>query len=201
MPPVGRPPTHRGVHPFAGMLLPPDELVLETSFVVDALISSQPRHAECRAFLEAIALAGSRVIFNRFIETELWEVAYQIALKELHPKVSHRKVRLDRRTLKRARTLRNEVETAWEEALTTLDWLVVELDEVVDHVPALMGYGLTSYDAVHAATAVYADVRPFVTLDFHFASVPPSSLELWVSSGRVGPCRKRRGGRAASQGG
>jgi hypothetical protein len=37
-----------------------------------------------------------------------------------------------------------------------------------------------------------------VTLDFHYASVPESHLELWVPPGRVRPCRNRRGGRSAA---
>jgi len=50
MPSAGRASAERGVHTFEGMIVPPPELVLETSFVVDALIPSQARHAECRTF-------------------------------------------------------------------------------------------------------------------------------------------------------
>ena len=85
MPPTGRPAAERGVYSFEDTLLPPSELVLDTSFVVDALITSQARQSECRAFLENVALAGSTVIFSRFLEPELWEIAYRIALKRTSP--------------------------------------------------------------------------------------------------------------------
>src|SRR5262245_31241389 len=111
MPPVGRPPAERNVYSFEGMLLPPEELVLDTSFVVEALIPSQERHELCRSFLENMATAGCRVIFNTFLEVELWETAYRIALKELHPRRRAADVRHDGRTRRRAQALREEVET------------------------------------------------------------------------------------------
>jgi predicted nucleic acid-binding protein len=90
------------------MIVPPPELVLETSFVVDALIPSQARHPECRTFLGSIADAESRVFFNHLLMPELWEAAYKIALKERHPKKRAAEVRHDRRTLRRAKTRRQE---------------------------------------------------------------------------------------------
>jgi predicted nucleic acid-binding protein len=170
-------------------------VVLDTSFVVDALIPTQARHPECQAFLRTVGDSRATVVFNRFLEPELWEAAYKIALKELHPKKRAREVRHDRRTLHRARGLRDEVEDAWHRALRTFDWVVVDLAEVETWVPAMMGHGLTSYDAIHAATAIHADVRALVTLDYHFALVPARELQLWVPSSRVRPCRERRRGR------
>ena len=182
----------RGVHTFEGMLLPPPELVLETSFIVDALIPSQARHPECRTFLNSIAGAESRVFFNHLLAAELWEAAYRITLKERHPKRRAAEVRRDRRTLRRAKTRRAEIEKAWHEALTSLDWVAIELSEVERWLPQMMAYGLTSFDAVHAASSAYAGVPPLVTLDYHFSFVPERRLELYVPSNRVQACRRRR---------
>ena len=68
----------------------------------------------------------------------------------------------------------------------------IEVSEVQEWVPGMMGYGLNSFDAVHAATAVYTGVRPFVTLDYHFSLVSEVELELYVPSNRVKACRDRR---------
>ena len=65
-------------------------------------------------------------------------------------------------------------------ALGTLSTVVVDVGEVVEGVPEFMSYGLGSSDAVHAATAAYVDVLPFVTFDYHFSLVPQSRLELYV---------------------
>ena len=79
MPPVGRRTAERNVFSFEGRLLAPPELVLDTSFVVDALVATQPRHAVCRAFLDAIRDSGSVVYFNTLLVVELWEAAYASA--------------------------------------------------------------------------------------------------------------------------
>jgi predicted nucleic acid-binding protein len=175
------------------MVVPPLALVLETSFVVDALITSQTRHVECRMFLNSIAAAESRVVFNHLLTPELWEAAYKIALKERHPKKRAADVRHDRRTLRRAKARREEIENAWREVLTQLDWVAIELSEVHGWLPQMMAYGLTSFDAVHAATSAYTGVRRLVTLDYHFSFVPQRLLELYVPSNRLRPCRERRG--------
>jgi predicted nucleic acid-binding protein len=170
-------------------------VVLHTSFVVDALVPSQARHPECQAFLRTLGDSQATVLFNRFLEPELWEATYRIALKELHPRKRALEVRHDRRTLRRARDLRDRVEAAWRSALSLIDSVAIDLFEVQGGVPRLMGHGLTSYDAIHAATAVYADVSALITLDYHFALVPERELQLWVPSSRLRPCRERRRGR------
>jgi predicted nucleic acid-binding protein len=192
VPPTRRLGRTRNVYSFEGALVPPDQLVLETSFVVDALIPSQARHAECEGFLENIGRARSKVFVNRFLELELWEATYKIALRERHPKRRPRDARSSRVVLRRAKALCEEVDRTWRDVLSALDRVVVDLAEVQERVPSLMRHGLTSYDAVHAATAEYVDVRPFVTLDYHFAAVPVNDLQLWVSASRVRPCRERR---------
>jgi predicted nucleic acid-binding protein len=174
------------------MVVPPAQLVLDTSFVVEALITTQARHAECHAFLAYLMQAGSRVHFNRLLELELWEAAYRIALKELHSGQRARNVRHDPQALRRPTAFREEVETTWREVLTALDAVSVDLGEVVAWVPQMMACGVSSYDAVHAATAVYLGVRPLVTLDYHFSLVPEARLELLVPRNRVRACRDRR---------
>jgi hypothetical protein len=84
MPPVGRRAAERNVFSFEGRLLAPPELVIDTSFVVDALITTQPRHDACRAFLDAIRDSGSVVYFNMLLVAELWEAAYAIKLRRRH---------------------------------------------------------------------------------------------------------------------
>jgi hypothetical protein len=74
MPPLGRRAPERNVFSFEGRLLAPPELVIDTSFVVDALVTRQPRHDACRAFLDTIRDSGSVVYFNMLLVAELWEV-------------------------------------------------------------------------------------------------------------------------------
>lgn len=191
MPQIGRPPAERNVYSFEGMLLAPSELVLETSFVVEALVTTQPRHQACRMFLSAIADTGGTVYFSNLLIAELWEAAYAIALRELHGG-RWRSHRHDGRSLRPATRLRARMEEAWNTALEALNAVVIEVGEVQSGVPQFMARGLNSFDAVHAATAAYVDVRPFVTLDYHFSLVPEDELVLYVSQHRVRACRQRR---------
>ena len=111
MPPVGRRPAERNVFSFEGKLLAPPELVIDTSFVVDALITTQPRHDACRAFLDAIRDSGSVVYFNMLLVAELWEAAYAIKLRRRHGG-QWRRHRQDRRSLRPARAFRDTLHDA-----------------------------------------------------------------------------------------
>lgn len=196
--PRGRPPLTRGVLSFEEPTLTfPAHVVLDTSFIVDALISSQPLHAQCRTFLVALAGAESAIVFNRLLEIELAEAAFQLALKERFQR-HWRRHRRDGRVRRRATRLMADVLWAWDEIKAVMPSRCIELEEVMSEVPRLMGrYGLASYDAVHAASALRAGVAEFVTLDVGFAAVPATFLTLYANEARVARCRELRGARAA----
>jgi predicted nucleic acid-binding protein len=172
----GRPAATRGIYALDDLQIPPPEIVVETTFVADARLPSQLHHRECRGFLDL--LAGSTVYFNELLETELGETAYTIAIRELHGTGRKSKLRIDGRTRRRAIRLQRQLEAAWRKTLGVLDWVSVSVGEVSAWVPEMMKYGLASNDAVHAATAAYADVRAMATTDFGFVRVPSRHLEL-----------------------
>jgi hypothetical protein len=82
-PPGGGRPATRGVFAIEeqGFLLP-DPIALDTSFVVEALIATQPLHAVCSAFLTRIDDSGVSVATSDLLPFELAEAAFAIALKE-----------------------------------------------------------------------------------------------------------------------
>ena len=139
-------------------------------------------------------IAGSRsvVYFSDLIESELSEAAYSIATRELHGRKPKSKLRRDGRTRRRAKTLQRQLEGAWHETLGVLDWVSVQVGEVSAWVPTMMGYGLASNDAIHAATAAHADVRAMATLDFDYVRVPAKELTLYVRPDRVAASREER---------
>lgn len=165
--------------------------MVDTSFVVEALLPAQTHHPAARAYLDRLADAGTIVVFNELLEIELAEVAYQIALKERHPK-NWKRYRHDGRARRRANRLLTDVLSAWAQVLTAFDHARFALSDVKTQVPRLMtAHGLASYDAVHAATAAVAGVSAIVTTDAGFASLP-ARVELYVDASRVGPCRRFR---------
>ncbi len=192
----GRRPGTQAVCPLGEPTLTlPHEVVLDTSFVVESLLTNQPRHDECSGFLSRLVEQGIVVFFNRLLQLELLETTYKLVLIERFGKTDWRSRRFDGRARRRASRLAQEMLDAWSSALSALNYGIVELDEVVDEIPGLMArFGLSSYDAAHAATAGRLRVRSLVTLDSGFAAIPSSELELYVGARQVARCRSLRAG-------
>ena len=73
--------------------------------------------------------------------------------------------------------------------------MCIELEEVSGQVlSAMTQWGLASYDAAHAATAIYVQADAIVTTDAGFGSVPEAALCIYTDSSRLRRCRRRRGG-------
>lgn len=173
-------------------IVAPREVVLDTSFVVEALIVSQPLHEVCLAYLLRLVEGETRIVFSHLLEMELYEATFQLALKERHPK-DWKRFRHDGRARPRASRLLADVASAWETVLEYVDHERLELSDVEDLVPDLMTRcGLASYDAIHVATAIASGARAVVTLDAGFAAVPAGELTLYVDPSRIAACRNRR---------
>jgi predicted nucleic acid-binding protein len=189
-----RSPATYAVYPLGEPTLTlPDEVVLDTIFVVEALLENQPQHDECSTFLARLVADGAIVFYNELLELELLETTYRLVLIERYGKSNWRRSRFDGRARSRASRLVSEMVDAWTSALSALNHGVVEVAEVLDVVHRLMArYGLSSYDAAHAATAELLGIRSLITLDTGFAAFPPSTLELYVGSRQVSRCRSLR---------
>ncbi|MHB1538137.1 MAG: PIN domain-containing protein [Solirubrobacteraceae bacterium] len=150
-------------------MLLPDPVALDTSFVVEALIATQPLHAVCRPFFLRIAESGVSVTTSDLLLVELAEAAFAIALKERWGS-RWRRHRTDGRTRRRAARLLNDSISRYETLLLRVDHFLVPLGDTVSAARSLMtGYGLASYDAVHAASAIAAGAEAIVTIDTGFA--------------------------------
>lgn len=159
---------------------------------MNALFQGERHHDAARGFLERLAEAKSTLVFNELLQLELRETAFKIPLVERFSKDWKRR-RHDGRSLRRARRLVQETMEAWEELLSAFTYLEVQVTEVMENVEELMGaFGLSSYDAIHVATAEYARAPTLVTTDAGFASVPEGRLTIYTNTGRVGPCRRMR---------
>ena len=191
----GRPPLPRGIKSFEeSNWNPPEAILLDTTVVVDALLPAQKHHAACVAFFEAVATAECTLVFNRLLETELCEVLFNIAGREQHGG-KWKSARYDGRVRRRASRLLDEGLEAWRELLSTVPWSLIELSDVSDTAPVLMGkYGFRSYDAVHAATLFAAEVSDIATLDHGFTVLKESEATIHTTRPRVSSMRKWRGG-------
>jgi len=189
----GRQPVPRGVFAIEDQqLLLPDPIALDTSFVVEALIATQPLHAACDAFLTRIDESGVTVVTSDLLAVELAESAFAITLKERWGG-RWRGHRTDGRSRRPATRRLNHTVTRYEALLFSVNHLPIPVRRVTADARALMSYyGLASYDAVHAASAIAAGAKAIVTLDTGFALLPSAQLTVYTDRSRVASCRKRR---------
>lgn len=194
--PCGRPALPRNVFSYENPALAlPSEVVLDTSFVVNALITTEPLHAASRAFMLALVGNDTTIYYNRLLELELAEIAFKVAVREQHGAGSWPHLRTDGRVRRRAGRLTKALIDSWDDLLATVPHLRVELEEVGDLVVDTMTTtGLASYDAAHAATAAFVEADGLVTNDAGFGHVDEAALTLYVDASRVRSCRRRRGG-------
>jgi predicted nucleic acid-binding protein len=195
MAPRGRPPLSRGVFAFdAPGWEPPSAVVLDTNVVADALLPKQAEHLSCLAVMRALVAAGTSITFSRQLEIELWQVIFNLALRERHPRKDLRRLRYDSRVRPRAARLLGQTQKAWEQDLReSLSWTRIEIHEIADRVPGLIQqYGLESYDAVHAATLLDSGITDFLTRDGGFAVLPSTVATLHTTRARVTNTRARR---------
>jgi predicted nucleic acid-binding protein len=197
---AGRPPLSRSIYSFEDSAIAcPRELVLDTSFVIHALVASEPLHQAARGYIARLIESGTTVYFNRLLELELAEVVFRLALVERFGRANVAKYQQDGRARRRAGRLLANANNAWQYTLSLLPYVRVEVDEVSDDVPGIMRrYGLRSYDAVHVATALYAQVPAMLTLDTGFASMPQTSLSIYTNASRVTACRAVRNRRSVT---
>lgn len=173
-------------------LLLPHPVALDTSFVVEALIATQPAHAVCRPFFMRIVESGVAVTTSDLLPVELAEAVFGIALKERWGS-RWRGHRTDGRARRRAARLLNDAISRCETLLTSADHFSVPLADIASAARSLMtSYGLASYDAVHAASAIAADAKAIVTTDTGFALLPSSLLTVYTDRSRLASCRSKR---------
>lgn len=156
-------------------------------------MASEPLHHAARAYIGRLIQAGTTVYFNRLLELELAEVVFRLALIERFGKANVANYRRDGRARRRAGRLLANANNAWRYTLSLFPYVCVEVDEVSDDVPGIMRrYGLGSYDAAHAATAIYAQVPAILTVDTGFASMPQTMLDVYTNTSRIPSCRSLR---------
>ena len=189
----GRQPATRGVYAIEDpTLLLPDPIALDTSFVVEALIATQPLNAVCANFLARIVEAGVAVVSSELLPVELAEAAFAIALKERWGG-QWRRHRTDGRARRRGGRLLADTMSRYETLLSPVKHLPVPLGRAAGLAASLMtDYGIASYDAVHAASAIIAGAEAIVTTDTGFALLPASRLMLYTDRSRVASCRTMR---------
>jgi predicted nucleic acid-binding protein len=192
-PPGGRRSATRGVFAIEEEeFLLPDPIALDTSFVVEALIATQPLHGVCSPFLTRIFESSVSVATSELLRVELAEAAFAIALKERWAG-RWRRHRTDGRSRPRAGRLLDHTLIRYDKMLGSLTHISIPLGDITPVATTFMtDYGIASYDAAHAASAIAAGADAIVTRDTSFA-LPLSSLPtVYTDRSRLASCRSKR---------
>ena len=188
---MGRPQKTRNVFAMEDHLLVDcDEFAVDTSFVIDALKPDEKRHAVASACLRSLIASGATMHYSELVTVELMDSSIEISLRG-HVRKRNDPRRYDRRVRRRTYPAVLALEGGWWElrqAIPHVEVCVSELWEMAGYM--IEDYGLRSFDAYHAATALLADV-PILTFDTDFARVA-GGLTVYTAADLVPQCRRLR---------
>jgi predicted nucleic acid-binding protein len=122
--------------------------------------------------------SGVSVATSELLRVELAETAFAIVMKERWGG-RWRARSTGGRSRRRAARLLHDTISRYEVLLTPVDHFPVSLGDITAAAVTFMtDYGMASYDAAHAATAISAGAETIVTLDTGFALLPSMQLTM-----------------------
>lgn len=163
---------------------PPDDLYLDTSVVVAAIIRGTLFHAEALALCNLCAAARCRIYYSQLLKIELLQAVRSVgtAAGNLSDELRsiHRLARWGRdETVRRAWMqfgMNQFVELT--DQFSEVYEIPISDDIWVRSAELMVTYHLDSYDAVHAASALSLGVFDLATLDTHFTRIADLTVHL-----------------------
>lgn len=184
----------RGVCAIGDPIPPgPLRVLVDTSFIVESMVESNPRHRESRELLALLSERGASIVFSELVDLEVPQAMSYIAA--LDAGRDRRAGLLDARVRRRSRSLTARTRRRWAEYLASIDWFRADLTAILDEVPAIMfTTGLRSYDAAMAATAIAHRCDAIATFDVDFGRLHEVDVPLLLTDARrAGRMRDLRG--------
>ncbi len=159
---------------------PPEVVVLDTSAVCRVLFEDGAGHVDYREFLARAVGAGTTLAYCEMLDLELAQACVKAARRQHHGDRS--------RSVVAGRDLIREVFGRWRAIIGETDSRRVPIGPLERHDAVgspvrdaafhlIERYGLDSYDATHAATAILLGA-PLLCADRGFAQVPEELLTL-----------------------
>ena len=159
---------------------PPKIILLDTSFVVAALVAGENEHDECLSFSEKLLTAGTVVLYSSILRAEYLNAWRTLIHKGYLPSEPSPQIRMEMGSLPgdRRHWLRIADRLLYQ-FLSNFYRREVRLNRrVMNSIVDLMGkYNLKSYDAIHLASAADVGCRELVSFDDHFRRV--DGIGLW----------------------
>jgi len=184
----------RGVCAIGDPIPPgPLRVLVDTSFIVESMVESNPRHRESRELLALLSERGASIVFSELVDLEVPQAMSYIAA--LDAGRDRRAGLLDAWVRRRSLSLTARTRRRWAEYLASIDWFRADLTAILVEVPAIMfTTGLRSYDAAMAATAIAHRCDAIATFDVDFGRLHEIDVPLLLTDARrAGRMRDLRG--------
>lgn len=167
-------------------------VLIDSSFIVEAMVESNPHHRESRDLLTRLSADGASIVFSELADLEVPQAMSYIAAVDAGR--DRRAGLADGRVRRRSRSLTARTRRRWAEYLESIDWLRADLTPVLDDVPVIMfATGLRSYDAAMAASAIAHRCDAIATFDGDFGRLHEADVPLLVTDARrAGRARRLR---------
>ena len=159
----------------------PIRLYVDTDIWINLLVSTQPHHARCRAFIERLASEGLTVLYlSSLLWLELAHVCSRDAFRRgLSSEVRHQFRLQDWQRADVRRAFLGDVLGRLDDALGLFQVVEVPVTPGVRRLAVfyMATYGMGSQDAIHVAGAAQDGVSDFASLDEVYRRV--DDLDLW----------------------
>ena len=179
-----RPRNPRGVIPVDEAALTGFRRVFaDTSFIVNAVVESQPNHDQANAFLGHLADSGATLVVSPLMDLELPQALSHIVGREAG---RHRSAGLaDGRIRRRSASLTRTASVRWTRYLDTIRWIRSPVEPAIAAAPAIIfSTGLRSYDAAMAATAIAHRCDAIATFDVDVGRLHEDDMPVLVTDAR-----------------
>lgn len=159
---------------------PPDQLYLDTDFIIACLERTDPHHQRCAPFMEQVVAHGTTLYVSSLSWLEFIHTVTRERFRELVSDDLRRQFRLERwedASIRRAYT--NHLLDSFQVLLAQCDWAEIALTSEIraEAIELIATYNLNAHDAVHIATARDAGVVNLASPDRGYRRV--DGLHLW----------------------
>lgn len=177
------------LHSFSSTSLP-ETIYFDSSFVVKTLVVGLPYHQECMDFIRRLEEKQPIVIVSKFSIVELRCAAIKLAIQKFFASKGRRVNNLDNvlyrypSLVSRFHRHAEQIENDFQNLLHRFKECIQEdvSEEIIKSaLPFMVKYNLGSYDALHAATMNYWEVKDIAVFDHVFEDM--SDFNIWTFAG------------------
>lgn len=154
---------------------PPEEILLDSSFIASATISQLEHHIEVREFIEKMIANETVAVYSHLTELEFWNVCLKLEVERqegIPREKAMQHLKNNSSILKRYVKQCTKYMELFVDNMARMRALNVQIADVVKDEEAMAKaaiYNLYTYDTLQIATALYCGLENIAALDKHIS--------------------------------